>query len=167
MKVFILILFFSLNAFAEDLAKMTNAEKVLWSFNALNKNTVSEVVDEFYAENVEFSDPVEKITGREGIKKYYTNMYQNVNEIRFNFSEMVSQGDTVVGVWVMTLKTDSLNGGEPFQVEGNSVIRFKNGKAVYHRDYFDMGAFIYEKLPVVGWIVRKIKSKLQLESAVK
>jgi ketosteroid isomerase-like protein len=167
MKTFILGLFFLTNAFAEDLTKMTNSEKVTWSFNALNKHTVSEVVDEFYAENIEFSDPVEKITGREGIKKYYTNMYQNVKEIRFNFSEMVSQGDTVVGVWVMTLKTDSLNAGEPFQVEGNSVIRFKDGKAIYHRDYFDMGAFIYEKIPVLGWMVRKVKSKLQLESVDK
>ncbi len=155
------------NAFSEDLTKMTNAEKVSWSFNALNKNNVSEVVDEFYHEDIEFSDPVEKIKGRDGIKKYYSDMYRNVKDIKFNFSEMVSQGDTVVGIWVMTLRTDSLNDGEPFQVEGNSVIRFKDGKAVYHRDYFDMGAMIYEKIPVVGWMVRKIKSKLQLESAYK
>ncbi len=167
MKALLLIIVLMTNVYAEDLTKMTNAEKVSWSFNALNKNTVSEVVDQFYHEEIEFSDPVEKIKGREGIKKYYNNMYQNVKEIKFDFSEMVSQGDTVVGVWVMTLKTDSLNDGKPFQVDGNSVIRFKDGKAIYHRDYFDMGAFIYEKIPVVGWMVRKVKSKLKLESADK
>jgi ketosteroid isomerase-like protein len=167
MKALVLTIFMVTNVFAEDLTKMTNAEKVSWSFNALNKDTVSEVVDQFYHEEIEFSDPVEKIKGRDGIKKYYSNMYQNVKDIKFDFSEMVSQGDTVVGVWVMTLKTDSLNDGEPFQVEGNSVIRFKDGKAIYHRDYFDMGAFIYEKIPVLGWMVRKVKSKLKLESAAK
>jgi len=154
-------------ASAAELSQMSNAEKVNWSFNTLNKDNVSEVVDQFYHEEVEFSDPVEKIKGRDGIKKYYGNMYKNVKEIRFDFSEMVSQGDTVVGVWVMTLKTDSLNGGESFQVEGNSVIRFKDGKAIYHRDYFDMGAFIYEKIPVVGWLVRKVKDKLKLETEEK
>ncbi len=167
MKALLLTILMMTNVYSEDLTKMTNAEKVSWSFNALNKNTVSEVVDQFYHEEIEFSDPVEKIKGRDGIKKYYSNMYKNVKEIKFDFSEMVSQGDTVVGVWVMTLKTDSLNDGEPYQVEGNSVIRFKDGKAVYHRDYFDMGAFIYEKIPVVGWMVRKVKSKLKLESADK
>ncbi len=168
MKVLIFAILYSTFTFAaEDLSKMTNAEKVVWSFNTLNKDNLSEVVDQFYHEELEFSDPVEKIKGREQMKKYYSNMYKNVKEIKFDFGEMVSQGDTVVGVWVMTLKTDSLNDGEPFSVEGNSVIRFKDGKAIYHRDYFDMGAFIYERIPVVGWMVRKVKSKLKLESAEK
>lgn len=167
MKTLLMALFLITYTYAEDLIKMTNAEKVNWSFNALNKNTVSEVVDEFYHQDIEFSDPVETIKGREGIKKYYSNMYQNVKEVKFDFSEMVTQGDTVVGVWVMTLKTDSLNSGEAFQVEGNSVIRFKDGKAIYHRDYFDMGAMIYEKIPLIGWMVRKIKNKMKLETGDK
>ncbi len=142
---------------------MTNAEKVNWSFNALTKDNVSEVVDQFYHPELEFSDPIVKVKGREAMKKYYANMYKNVKEVRFAFNEFVSMGDTVVGVWVMTLKTDSLNGGEPFQVEGNSVIKFRDGQAIYHRDYFDVGAMIYEKIPVVGWMVRKVKSKLESE----
>lgn len=167
MKPLLLALFLMVSAHAEDISQMTNAEKVNWSFNTMNKDNVSQVVDEFYHPDVEFADPVEKIKGRDGIKKYYGNMYKNVKEIKFAFSEMVSQGDTVVGVWIMTLKTDSLNDGKPFEVEGNSLIRFKDGKAIYHRDYFDMGAFIYEKIPVVGWMVRKVKSKLKLETEEK
>lgn len=146
---------------------MTNAEKVVWSFNTLNKDNLSEVVDEFYHPELEFFDPIEKIKGREEMKRYYSNMYKNVKEIKFDFREMVTQGDTVVGVWVMTLRTDSLNGGEPFSMDGNSVIRFKDGKAIYHRDYFDMGAMIYERLPVIGWLIRTVKDKLKLESPQK
>jgi len=151
------------SAFAGDMSKMTNAEKVEWSFNALNKDNVAEVVDKFYHPDLEFSDPIVKVKGREAMKKYYANMYKNVKEVRFAFNEFVTHGDTVVGVWVMTLKTDGLNGGEAFQVEGNSVIKFQDGQAIYHRDYFDVGAMIYEKLPVIGWMVRKVKSKLESE----
>ncbi len=161
MKTLILFLF-TLPAFAQS-----PAEKVIDNFNKMNKDNVSQVVDDFYHEDIEFSDPVETIKGREGIKKYYGNMYKNVKEIKFDFSETITQGDTVVGVWVMTLKTDALNGGEAFQVDGNSVIRFRDGKVIYHRDYFDMGAFIYERIPVVGWMVRKMKSKLKLETEEK
>lgn len=142
---------------------MTNAEKVNWSFNALNKDNVAEVVEQFYHPDLEFSDPIVKVKGREAMKKYYANMYKNVKEVRFAFNEFVSMGDTVVGVWVMTLKTDALNGGEAFTVDGNSVIKFKDGQAIYHRDYFDVGAMVYEKIPVVGWMVRKVKSKLESE----
>lgn len=167
MKFLLFVLFLSLLAHAEEFSQMTNAEKVQWSFNTLNKDNLSQVVDEFYHPEIEFSDPVEGLKGRAEIKAYYGNMYKNVQEIKFDFREMVSQGDTVVGVWVMTLKTESLNDGKPFQVEGNSVIRFKDGQAIYHRDYFDMGAFIYERIPVVGWLVRKVKSKLKLETPEK
>lgn len=168
MKMLIFTLFFSLSAFAlEDTSKMTNAEKVKWSFNTLNKDNLSQVVDEFYHEDMVFADPVGTIKGRAQMKAYYANMYQNVKEIKFEFSEMITQGDTVVGIWVMTLKTDKLNDGEAFSVEGNSHIRFKDGKAIYHRDYFDMGAFIYERIPVVGWMVRQVKKKLKLETEEK
>lgn len=167
MKFIFITLIFTSMAIAADIFTMTNAEKVNWSFNTLNKDNFSEVVDQFYHEDIEFADPIEKIKGREQMKKYYGNMYKNVKDVKFDFSEMVIQGDTVVGVWVMTLKTDSLNGGEPIQVEGNSVIRFRDGKAVYHRDYFDMGAMIYEKIPVLGWMVRTVKNKMKLETAEK
>lgn len=164
MKALFLSLLFTTAALAAgDFDKMTNAEKVQWSFNTLNKSNVGEVVDQFYHQDMEFSDPIVKVKGREAMKKYYANMYKNVKEVKFDFSEFVSMNDTVVGVWVMTLQTDSLNGGEPFKVEGNSLIRFKNGQAIYHRDYFDVGAMVYERIPVVGWMVRKVKSKLESE----
>lgn len=164
MKAILLSLFFMTAAFSrEEFAKMTNAEKIQWSFNTLNKNNVAEVVDEFYHADLEFSDPIVKVKGREAMKKYYSGMYKNVKAVKFNFNEFVVMNDTVVGVWVMTLQTDALNGGEPFTVEGNSLIRFRDGKAIYHRDYFDVGAMVYEKIPVVGWMVRKVKSKLESE----
>lgn len=163
MKTLFIALIFSFSAIAGDHIKMTNAEKVEWSFNTLNKNNLSEVVDQFYHPDLEFSDPIVKVKGREAMKKYYSDMYKNVKEVRFAFNEFISMGDTVVGVWVMTLKTDSLNGGEAFTVDGNSVIKFKDGQAIYHRDYFDVGAMVYEKIPVVGWMVRKVKSKLESE----
>jgi hypothetical protein len=62
----------------------------------------------------------------------------------------------------MTLETSKLNGGKPFSVEGNSVIVFggPEGKAIYHRDYFDMGEFVYERIPVLGALVRYIKEQM-------
>jgi len=31
---------------------------------------------------------------------------------------------------------------------------------IYHRDYFDMGAFVYENIPVLGSVVRYTKKRL-------
>jgi hypothetical protein len=73
---------------------------------------------------------------------------------------VITEGDRQVGIWTMYLRAKNLNGGEEVVVKGNSHVIYKNGKAVYHRDYFDMGAFIYEHIPIVGAIIRKIKSML-------
>jgi ketosteroid isomerase-like protein len=103
------------------------------------------------------------IKGSGKIKKYYENMYKNVNSIRFDFSHFVESGDDVVGVWKMTLETDKLNSGKPIIVDGTSVIKFKNGKAIYHRDYFDMGVFVYENIPVLGFMVKTIKDRFKVD----
>lgn len=141
---------------------LTNKEKTQVFFEKLNKDTMH-LVDEFYDPQIEFVDPIGSLRTSQKMKAYYANMYKNVKSIRFDFSQIIESEDTVVGVWKMTLVTDKLNGGEPVVVDGNSVIRFKNGKAIYHRDYFDMGAFVYEQLPVIGFVVKKIKNRFKVE----
>jgi predicted ester cyclase len=130
-------------------------------YQNLNKDNM-ELVDEFYDSNVKFADPIVSLSGSAAVKAYYTKLYQNVKTINFDFKDMIESGDTVVAIWIMTLQTDKLNNGEPFKVEGNSIVKFKDtGKAVYHRDYFDMGEFIYERLPVLGFVIKKIKVRME------
>jgi hypothetical protein len=39
-------------------------------------------------------------------------------------------------------------------------LRTRNGKIYYHRDYFDMGAMLYEHLPLLGRIIQRLKHRL-------
>lgn len=129
-------------------------------FNGLSATTMP-LVDRFYAENTHFLDPVVDLRGRAGVRKYYENLYKNVESIRFEFSGHVKQGDEQVSMWTMVLKAKRLNGGKELRVIGNSHFKFDpvTGQAVYHRDYFDMGEFIYERIPVVGGLIRYIKGR--------
>ena len=61
------------------------------------------------------------------------------------------------------IKNSKLNDGKMFEVIGGSEIHFKDGLVIYHRDYFDMGEFIYERISVIGFIVKKIKDRLKTE----
>lgn len=65
-------------------------------------------------------------------------------------------------LWKMIMIAKKLNKGKPVTVEGDSHIRFggAEGKAVYHRDYFDVGAMVYEHVPIVGGLTRYVKKKL-------
>jgi len=130
-------------------------------FNNFNRDTIY-LADDFYDPNVVFRDPLVELKGRESLKAYYMEMYQNVTSIRFDFSGGIEKGEEVVIFWTMELRTKGLKGGEPVLLDGASHIKYggDSGKVIYHRDYFDMGAFVYENVPVLGSIVRYTKKRL-------
>ncbi len=130
-------------------------------FENLRKDSMH-LVEEFYDENVRFSDPIVNLTNRRQVKDYYVNLYANVESISWTFPDVVSEKDRCALAWTMTLRAKNFNGNRPVIVDGVSVIKFggRDGKAVYHRDYFDMGAFVYEGLPVLGGLVRFAKRKM-------
>lgn len=138
----------------------TRSELIETVFNKLNKNNM-QVLDRFYDNEIVFEDPLGKIQGLQNMHSYYGNMYENVTNIYFDFTDEVIAGDTHVVVWTMHLWAKGLNKGKEVILDGNSLIRFgPGGKVIYHRDYFDMGAFIYEYIPVLGWAVGKVKKRL-------
>lgn len=128
-------------------------------FSGLNKDSMS-LVDQFYDENCLFKDPVVQLPNRSSIKAYYEKLYSQVDQITFDFSREVRERDRYTGTWTMTLTAKGFHGGKPLTIDGISYIEFggREGKAIYHRDYFDMGEFVYEWLPIVGPQVRFVKS---------
>ncbi len=128
-------------------------------FERLNKDTM-ELVEEFYAEDAVFQDPVVSLKGPAAIRAHYAYQYEGVTSIRWDFEPEIVQGDRRVLVWTMHLAHPRLNGGREYGVPGNSVFRMANGKVVYQRDYFDMGDFVYERIPAIGSLIRVIKGRM-------
>jgi hypothetical protein len=130
-------------------------------FNNFNRDTIY-LADDFYDPDVVFRDPIVELRGRDSLKAYYADMYENVTSIRFDFSGGIEKDEEVVVFWTMELRAKGLKGGEPVLLDGTSHIRYggDSGKVLYHRDYFDMGAFVYENIPVLGSIVRYTKKRL-------
>ena len=129
-------------------------------FNQLNKDTM-ELVDDFYDKEVVFKDPLVSFGDRQALKDYYKGLYDQVSFIRFTFENEVVSGSECSFSWKMEM-TCGLNKGEKMSVDGISTIRFggKEGKAIYHRDYYDMGEFVYERIPVVKSIIKLIKKNM-------
>ena len=129
-------------------------------FNYLNKDTM-ESVNDFYDENIVFKDPLVSFTNRKALRDYYQGLYNNVSSIHFTFeNEVVTESECTFS-WSMHMVC-GLNGGKPMVVDGISTIRFggKEGKAIFHRDYYDMGEFVYERIPIVKNIISVIKKKM-------
>jgi ketosteroid isomerase-like protein len=157
----LIVLLLSSVTWGQVLNNLSNSQKVEHFYKNSSKDDMS-LVTEFYHADAVFKDPVGEVKGAENLKAYYSSLYENLKEIKFEFPKTFEAKDTVIATWIMTISTESLNGGEPVRVEGSSVITFDaDGKAIYHRDYFDLGEMVYEHIPFVGFLVRKVKKRLQ------
>lgn len=146
--------------FATGAAMAGNLENSKSFFDKLSADNLS-LVEQFYDQNVVFQDPVHKLSGSSAVKKYYEGLYRNVDAIRFEYGKGVESGSNVSLPWTMYLKTQAINGGKEITVDGVSIIAFNSGgKAIFHRDYFDMGEFVYERVPILKSVIAYIKKKL-------
>lgn len=138
----------------------SNLERTKEFFNKLSATQI-DLVDQFYASNALFQDPIHRLLGSETIKSYYKNLYSNVEAIRFEYGKSLESGTLVSLEWRMFLRTQAIASGKEITVDGVSLIQFNSdGKAIEHRDYFDMGEFVYERISLLGSVVRYIKKRM-------
>lgn len=157
-KLLIIITFMMITGGAVSNDQVSRAHT---TFNELRADNLG-VLDSFYSKDVSFIDPIGNHKGLDSVKSYYKNIYKNVKSIRFDFKETISDGDKHVLIWDMYLVAEGLNGGKETITHGNSVIKFNEDNLVsYHRDYFDMGEFVYQHIPIISFIIKKINDRLK------
>ncbi|EKP0259626.1 nuclear transport factor 2 family protein [Aeromonas sobria] len=116
---------------------------------------------EIYAEQVIFVDPAHRIDGLAALTDYFAAMYQRLAYCRFEITSQQQQGQEAWISWIMRFSHPRLASGQTVTVEGATRLTFdKLGKVVMHRDYFDLGAMLYEQLPLLGSVVRAIRGRL-------
>lgn len=131
-------------------------------FNELDAGCLDRLA-EVYAADVRFRDPVRELHGLEALRAYYARLYEGVESCRFRYDgEVVEAGGAVV-LWTMQFRHRRFHASETLTLEGASHLEFGQGadaRVHRHRDYFDMGEFLYERVPVLGAVIRHIKSGL-------
>jgi hypothetical protein len=129
-------------------------------FNQLNRDNLG-LLEEIYTPDVRFRDPVHALDGLPALRDYYARLYDGVVTCHFDFEAEVIQGQQGMLVWIMRFQHARFRRGETLELSGVSHLRFlDDGRVNDHRDYFDMGEFIYERVPVLGRIIRAIKNRL-------
>lgn len=124
-----------------------------------------ESLDQIYDTDVVFEDPLHRMEGLAELRRYFSGMVSGLDECRFTFNhrlEQKGQGgepDQAMLLWTMNYRHRKLKGGQPLSLEGSSHLQFRE-RVIYHRDYFDAGAMLYEHIPLLGYVIGKIKARL-------
>ncbi len=112
-----------------------------------------------YHEKVTFIDPLHTVEGFEHLYQYFQNLYQNLSTCEFIIEKVIWQDSQASLFWTMTYQHPKLNKGRTVTVVGTSHIKGVEDKVIYHRDYLDLGAMLYEQLPILGKLTKWIKTK--------
>jgi hypothetical protein len=115
-----------------------------------------------YAADVYFRDPFKEIHGEPAFEAYLARSAKAVASYSMDWKDVAEHDGNFYFRWVMTLKLkrDSKN-KPPTMTTGMSHVRFgADGKVIFHQDYYDAGEFLYEKIPIMGGIIRHIKKSL-------
>ena len=128
-------------------------------FAALNKDNLDRL-GELYSDDVLFRDPLHEVHGLNEMRRYFVELYANVEALRFEFHgfDQVADGEGYLR-WTMYYRHPRLRGGAEITVEGCSHLLWRE-RVYRHRDYFDAGALLYEHLPVLGSVIAWLKRRL-------
>jgi len=118
-----------------------------------------ELLARVYHSNVTFIDPLHRVEGFVDLHNYFNNLYANLNSCEFVINKVIFDGKEAAIYWTMTYQHNKLNKGDLVTVLGTSNIKGKEGKVIFHRDYLDVGAMLYEQLPLFGKLTKWIKAK--------
>jgi len=137
-------------------------ERIVKAFNDFNGKNL-DLIEDFYADNIVFVDPIAEQKGMSEVKKYYSKIYTNVQSIKFDFISLVEENGQVFGSWKMVFRAKGLNDGKEVSTFGSSHFKYNKEtmKVYYHRDYYDMGEFIYQHIPVLSYVIKKVNKRLE------
>ena len=118
-------------------------------------------IGERYTEEAYFRDPFNEVRGHAELKRIFGHMFEAMHEPRFRILEVVEQDGRAFITWDFTFRVKAWGPDITRTIHGGSLLRFAaDGRVEYHRDYWDAAGELYEKLPVVGALMRWLARKM-------
>jgi ketosteroid isomerase-like protein len=131
---------------------------IVYWFETLSRESARDV-GRYYAPDAFFKDPFNEVTGIAAIGRVFAHMFDQVDEPRFRILERWEAAHGAMLTWEFHFR---LRGRAPREtVRGASHLRFaRDGRIAYHRDYWDAAEELYEKLPLLGGLMRWLRRRI-------
>ncbi|CAM8621279.1 SnoaL-like domain containing protein [Comamonadaceae bacterium] len=133
--------------------------RVVELFEGLTPETVVDLRT-IYSTNARFKDPFNDVTGLDPIERIFQHMFVALERPRFVVTERVLQGSQCFLTWEFRFKFRRFDTDSEQVILGASHLVFDDtGLVCLHRDYWDAAEELYEKLPLVGGLMRWLKKR--------
>lgn len=142
-------------------AEKAAVEKFRGFFGDLREDLIKKDIRSVYAPEVRFNDTLKSIKGVDALEHYLVETARGVESCKVEIDEVLTSPSGVYVRWHMDIRFKKFHKGTTQESIGMSHLRFdKEGRVVYHQDYWDSGANLFEKIPVLGAGIRAVKRRL-------
>ena len=118
-------------------------------------------IREVYAEEAFFNDTLKTVRGVDQIEDYLIASADAIDMGTVEFLDVVGKDGDYYFRWRMTLRFKRFARGEETTSIGMSHVRFDAaGKVLLHQDFWDSTAGLFEHVPVLGSVLRRVKKRL-------
>lgn len=132
-------------------------ERLVRFYETIGPQGLRQAVASVYADMASFKDPFNEVTGIDAITAIFAHMFEQVDQPRFVVVTRVLQGSDAFLTWEFRFAMKRFS-KEPQCIRGATHIVFgDDGLVTLHRDYWDAAEELYEKLPVLGALMRWLK----------
>ncbi len=128
-------------------------------FETLTQTSVADL-PLIYAPDARFKDPFNDVKGCAAISAIFSHMFVALEAPRFVVIERIIQGGQCFLTWEFRFRFKNYKQTTEQVILGASHIVFnEQGLVSLHRDYWDAAEELYEKLPIVGSVMRWLKRR--------
>lgn len=111
-----------------------------------------------YARDAHFKDPFNDVHGVKAITRIFAHMFATVDRPRFVVTGCMVQGAQAFLTWEMHFRLRRWRPDVDQSIQGATLVHFNAlGQVERHRDYWDAAEELYEKLPVLGGLMRWLR----------
>ena len=115
---------------------------------------------QLYAPDARFKDPFNEVQGLPAIEGVFAHMYEALEQPHFVVTGCIVQDSQCFLVWEFRFRFKRFDTQTWQTVRGGSHLQFDAERRVsLHRDYWDAAEELYEKLPLVGGLMRWLKRR--------
>lgn len=107
-------------------------------------------------DDIRFVDPFNDLSGIDRFIGVFRHMYEVLEEARFEVTDRALGDQATYIRWRMHARRKGQS--EAFEIVGMSELRqADDGRVSTHIDHWDAAGQLYERVPVIGWILRRLR----------
>ena len=134
-------------------------ERIVLVFERISPEGVAALGD-IYSPHAHFKDPFNDVRGLAQVQHIFAHMFVVLDNPRFVVTRQIVDGANCFLAWEFGFRFRRFDTTTEQCVLGGSHLQLgPDGRILDHRDYWDVAEELYEKLPLLGGLMRWLKKR--------